>query len=59
MQIALRRQRVLRKRKKCTHIWPIDERAGIQPVGWSGWTDEKRFDLVITHDVDTEKGNEK
>ena len=59
IQIALRRQIALRKRKLYSHVWPIDERAGKAPEGWSGWPKDKRFALVLTHDVDTEVGHEK
>jgi len=59
LQIVLRRQIVLRKCKLCSHIWPIDEKAGKLPDDWSGWPDQKRFALVLTHDVDTAKGHKK
>ena len=59
LQIALRRRIVLRKRKLYSHIWPIDERAAKPPDGWTGWPDQKKFALVLTHDVDTARGQEK
>jgi len=59
LQIVLRRQIVLRKCKLYSHIWPIDEKAGNLPDDWSGWPDQKRFALVLTHDVDTAKGHKK
>jgi hypothetical protein len=59
LQIVLRRGVVLRKRKSYTHIWPVDEEAGRVPEGWLGWPNEKRFALILTHDVDTAKGQEK
>ena len=37
-------------------IWPIDQNAAQKPEGWSGWPDQKRFALVLQHDVDTFKG---
>ncbi len=55
-QIMLRRVVVKQKRKKSEDIWPIDERAGRKPEGWPGWPGGKKFALVITHDVDTAKG---
>jgi len=58
-QIAIRRQIVLRKRKLYSHVWPIDERAARPPKGWSGWPEQKRFALVLTHDVDTAIGQDK
>jgi hypothetical protein len=56
LQLALRRVRVLRRRELFKHVWPIDERAGKKPEGWSGWPDQKRFAFVLMHDVDTERG---
>ena len=37
-------------------MWPIDERAGAIPPGWPGWPDGKQFALVLTHDVEGNKG---
>jgi peptidoglycan/xylan/chitin deacetylase (PgdA/CDA1 family) len=59
LQITLRRQLVRRKRNAYVNVWPIDEKAGEMPAEWSGWPDQKRFALVLTHDVDTAKGQEK
>jgi hypothetical protein len=57
-QIFFRRQVVLQQRLY-TNKWPIDEKAGKSPHGWSGWQGQKQFALVLTHDVDTVKGQEK
>lgn len=59
LQITLRRMLVLRKRSLCGDIWPIDEKAGAFPLGWPGWPEMKRFVLLLTHDVETAKGQEK
>jgi len=59
LQIFLRRQVVLYKRKKYRHIWPIDPKAGKPPEGWQGWPDNKKFALVLSHDVDTQNGHDK
>lgn len=59
LQIALRRKVVLRKRSLFKNIWPIDEKASITPDGWTGWPENKKFALVLTHDVDTTKGQVK
>ena len=40
-------------------MWPIDERAKNPPDGWAGWPEGKKFALVLTHDVDTAKGQER
>ncbi len=56
LQVSLRRWLVHRQRKQCGDVWPIDPRAGAVPLGWPGWPQGKRFALVLTHDVDTAKG---
>lgn len=58
IQILLRRKMILSKRSKCKDIWPIDKNAGKPPEGWNGWPENKRFALVLTHDVETAKGQE-
>ncbi len=57
--IMLRRNIILWKRLSYKEIWPIDEKAGKPPVGWSGWPEQKRFALVLTHDVETAIGQER
>ncbi len=59
LQIYLRRCWAYQKRARNRHIWPIDEQAGNPPEGWQGWPDEKRFALVLTHDVETAKGQDR
>jgi hypothetical protein len=59
VQIALRRQIARYKLKKYSHIWPIDPGSAKPPVGWCGWPDEKRFALVLSHDVDTKIGQDR
>ena len=58
LQILIRRQVVRYKRKKYSHIWPIDPNAGTPPKGWQGWPDNKKFALVLSHDVETQKGHD-
>ncbi len=38
------------------HDWPICQAAGTAPPDWRGWPGEKKFALVLTHDVDTHRG---
>jgi len=59
LQLIIRRKIVFQKRLKYKNVWPIDEKASKQPDGWFGWPEGKRFALVLTHDVDTAKGQEK
>ena len=37
-------------------MWPILESAGEPPDGWPGWPGQKRFALVLTHDVESGHG---
>lgn len=55
----LRRMTVRRKRKRCGNIWPINRSAGNRPDGWLGWPEQKQFAVVLTHDVETAKGQRK
>ena len=59
LQIGLRRMYVSRQINRFRNIWPIDESASKLPEGWTGWPEGKQFALVLTHDVDTAKGQEK
>ncbi len=59
MQILLRRIWAQRRRAAYKDVWPIDERAKDRTPHWKGWPGKKRFALVLTHDVDTEKGQER
>ncbi|MBI5344645.1 MAG: hypothetical protein HZB83_04810 [Deltaproteobacteria bacterium] len=56
VQTLLRQRLVSVKRRACADIWPIDKDAGHPQAGFSGWPDNKRFALVLTHDVDSVKG---
>jgi len=59
VQIALRRHIAKRKRLKYSNIWPISETSKSLPIKWTGWPDNKKFALVLTHDVETERGHQK
>ncbi len=58
-QLFLRRWMTLKIRSRFSHVWPIDPAAGQQPEGWPGWPEGKRFALVLTHDVDTARGQDR
>ncbi len=59
VQINLRRQIALQKINRNGYKWPIDEKADNSPAGWTGWPDQKKFALVLMHDVETQIGYEK
>ncbi len=56
LQILLRQRIIHKQRPLYANIWPIDENAGQPSNGSFGWPDRKQFAVVLTHDVDTEKG---
>lgn len=55
-QIELRRISLRYQLKKHRHIWPIDPAAAAHPPDWTGWPEGKRFAMVLTHDVESSKG---
>jgi hypothetical protein len=59
LQIGLRRLLLQCKRKRFASVWPIDERASVKPQDWPGWPEDKKFALVLTHDVEKRAGLEK
>ncbi|QTA89995.1 hypothetical protein [Desulfonema magnum] len=58
-QIWMRSKYIRRKRPAFSNVWPILEKASKPPMKWPGWPDKKKFALVLTHDVDTAKGQKK
>ena len=59
LQIYIRRRRVEYLWEIHKERWPIDHGAGAVPASWQSWPDGKRFALVLTHDVEKEKGQDK
>ncbi len=59
LQINFRRALFLARRSAYRKVWPIDERAGRLPEGWTGWPGQRRFAFVLTHDVEGPGGVEK
>lgn len=59
LQIAIRRiwARSIHRRNKLS--WPVDENAAVPPNNWDGWPGGKRFAFLLTHDVDTARGQER
>lgn len=56
LQILLRQRLIQLKMLRYKERWPIDKNAGGHPNDWCGWPEGKQFSLVLTHDVDTERG---
>jgi len=59
LQITLRRLLIHLAKRRYRGIWPIDEKASVRPKNWKGWPDNKKFALVLTHDVETTKGEDR
>jgi len=59
LQVIARRLMALYKRHAYANTWIIDEESSCAPEGWRGWPEKKQFALVLTHDVETSKGQEK
>jgi hypothetical protein len=53
---VLRQIHARRILKNCGDFWPIQESAGQKPLGWPGWPGGKKFALVLTHDVEGQRG---
>ena len=56
VQIRLRRWIINKALPHMDSIWPIDERCARTPEGWTGWPENKKFALILTHDVESIKG---
>jgi len=56
LQVGLRRILASRKRSQVKDLWPVDPRSGEKPPFWKGWPEGREFALVLTHDVDTTRG---
>jgi hypothetical protein len=56
MLLQYRRLWALFVRARYRDDWPICHTAGTAPSDWPGWPREKKFALVLTHDVDTHRG---
>ncbi len=59
LQIMMRRAIAQNKLSRCRDVWPIDNRAGNPPAGWTGWPEHKKFALILIHDVESMRGQEK
>jgi hypothetical protein len=55
----LRKARIRRMLPSYMSVWPIYQEAGKTPKGWAGWPEQKKFALVLTHDVESSKGRDK
>jgi uncharacterized protein len=58
LQLLVRRALAQVKLRTHANVWPIDEKAAMPPSNWKGWPGGKRFAFLITHDIDTGKGQD-
>jgi hypothetical protein len=60
VQILLRRGLIFLKKRRCGDRWPIQKDSSVHPPdGWTGWPEKKKFAVILTHDVDSAKGQER
>jgi len=59
LRVALRRAHISARLRLNPKDWPISQKAAKRPKNWSGWPQQKRFALVLTHDVEDNRGQEK
>ena len=58
LQIFLRKKIASEKLKNVGYCWPINKKASKKPLEWVGWPGNKKYALVLTHDVDTARGHD-
>ena len=56
LRTALRRRIASRFRRQLGDIWPIKSGSELAPPAWPGWAGGKQFAVVLTHDVEGERG---
>ena len=56
LRTAIRRRFALRLRDRAQETWPIMPGSERAPDGWRGWPKNKKFALVLTHDVEGPAG---
>ncbi len=59
VQVVLRQRVAAARRRLEQDKWPIDPGAAGAPPFWEGWPGDKRFALVLTHDVESSAGHAK
>jgi len=59
LQVSLRRINIDLNQGKYKDIWPIYNKASRALEGWTGWPNKKQFALVLTHDVEAGRGQER
>src|ERR1700745_1790721 len=56
VQTAVPRRIAFRLLDRIGNVWPIAPGSERRPEGWPGWPENKKFALVLTHDVESAVG---
>ena len=56
LRTAIRRRLAMRLRKQIGDVWPVMPGSEQPPKNWPGWPKDKKFALVLTHDVESKEG---
>lgn len=56
LRYVMRRMDAQRKRARATDVWPMLPGSETPPPNWPGWPEGKQFAVVLTHDVEGQKG---
>jgi hypothetical protein len=50
---------IMAKKSSCVDRWPIDHASDQKPQQWIGWPGNKKFAVLLTHDVEQKGGYDK
>jgi glycosyltransferase involved in cell wall biosynthesis len=56
LRTAVRRKLARRLRSQIGDVWPVMPGSEHPPENWTGWPEDKKFALVLTHDVESKEG---
>jgi glycosyltransferase involved in cell wall biosynthesis len=56
LRAAIRRGFARRLEERIRDVWPIMPGSEKPPAGWQGWPENKKFAVVLTHDVEAAAG---
>jgi hypothetical protein len=59
VQLYLRSKIIERQRIYSSLVWPISPGSEKKPDNWIPWPDNKKFALILTHDVELQKGHDR
>jgi len=59
IRYLMRRLVAMRLRRKAAAVWPVLPGSEAKPKGWSGWPGGAKFAVVLTHDVEGQRGLDK